>query len=824
MHLPKYNMSVSGTQGTVRRHSFSGGDAKIFSAPLRAARQADVQPSPQPGHATEESETASPSAETQNAKIGEKVTNVRGFSYKNKANNATSGDSPFNAHEASELNDIVNSLDSASTYLNKKQCEAINFVSKQVSSETFDKLQAILSDPGSRSSAVDKAKQAFVMLKMLNDSSAKSDTPNTTEIKKDIDFFVDKINKYGLGTKSPFAGSLLQGIRARSSIDDRLNKTAGKLIAEGLSFNADIDGLVESKINAVQDKDIRATLLSKWKGSAFRPSKLVFDKMEETINESRNFHRIDTLLNHQPIQLELFKAFLQHENPGQNNDASKTGSPTPNKGMSNGASERPINYYDFSVNDNSIHITDGSRISLNEAVDPPKGQEEKSPASATERQNVTPVPDKQSDRSTDGQGDSGGQKRPTATTGMSATTTNSNRPSNETQTPSLIEGGHAGFDDIDGPALQREASSTPDINAEPDVRTSVQQKQSQRVGNQDYPKAAHHTSFIGPFSTGRTGAAQFQKYKQSASITSNGGRFDKTNVPPITSSNDADTGINNDAARLGDENPSPHASESRPKKWDIPSPSNFLITSRTGGLQGPAELKRYRQEGNIRNNAKNNTQAGRREPLPGQPPQFGETLTNPKRNAAIVESSEPRPKKWDIPSSSNFLVTTRTGALQGAAEAYRYWRSAPPAQAIDEKQLFGGAAGINKQKSDILIGSHRTGRTGAADFKKYVSNSDASTVSHTQNSQSSIGHGIEPETRQVEITDDGLLADTVPNISASRESSLANRHQVASSGERNPITAAGNTAFKSPFWAGGQGAAAKQAYIEADRSTKKVNR
>lgn len=182
-----------------------------------------------------------------------------------------------------------------------------------------------------------------------------------------------------------------------------------------------------------------------------------------------------------------------------------------------------------------------------------------------------------------------------------------------------------------------------------------------------------------------------------------------------------------------------------------------------------------------------------------------------------------------------------------------------PAQAIRQQQQLNNAAGISKQKFDTYMGPHRTGRTGAADFKKYASDSNASTVSHALNRPGSTGRDAEPLAKAVssstierravnktdaaipvtsgvehtasvsqhkarvepETTNDVLLADSALDISAAREPYLANRHQVASSGEKNTVTAAGNTGYKGLFWTGRQGATAKQSYINTDRFAKK---
>ncbi|QZN94799.1 hypothetical protein [Symbiopectobacterium purcellii] len=298
--------------------------------------------------------------------------------------------------------------------------------------------------------------------------------------------------------------------------------------------------------------------------------------------------------------------------------------------------------------------------------------------------------------------------------------------------------------------------------------------------------------------------------------------------------------------------------------------------------------------------------------------QFATTLSKAKSNAALVQSSEPRSQEGVRPSIEPYIGPNRTGRT-GAAEFKRYWQSAnktiaetdtqagryekalqtrsnpaggenpgerdgsrgnmkahnvfdtqpqkttaAPAQAMRQQPSSMDAAVISTQKSNTYMGPHRTGRTGAADFKKYASNSDASTVGHALNGPGSIGRDaeplakaassstiekravdktdaatpvasgvehaarvsqhkarVEPETMKVETTDDVLAADSASDISAAREPSLANRHQVASSGENKTVTAAGNAPYKGPFWTGRQGATAKQSYINTDGVTKK---
>ncbi|MCW2480420.1 hypothetical protein [Candidatus Symbiopectobacterium sp. NZEC135] len=892
MTFPNKNMIGSGISKPIHPNGlladFNSKIGNKHVASLRSITQARVQFLSQPSQATTASRSSRFSTRTQNADLGTKVRSVRGGLSKSEVKNEKNSASSFNTHDASVFNDVFNSLDSSSTFINKNEHEALDFLRNEVSDKSFDKLQTILADPNNESSAVDKAKQIFVMLKMLSDLSARSDTPNTAGIKEDIKFYVDNINKYGLGIKSPFAGSLLQGERALKNIDDRVNKNAAKLIAEGLNYNAAIDRLVESKINTVQDQNMRATLLSKWKDIAFRPSKQVFDKMEGTINGSSHFHRVDALLNHQPIKLELFKDFLHRENVGQNTDAGKTGTSTPDNGKAKETPGPTYVYYDYSTttNDNSVHFTDKSHLLMKEAANLPKGQKENPPASATasatQHQNVTPVPERQSDRSTDGRGlgESGGLKRSETTTGTSDITVNSNKLSHETQIPPVEVGG-------DGPMLPREASS--DTNTGQNEHTSIQQPQPPIVGN----PGAHQTAYIGPFSTGRTGAAQFQKYKQPASITSDSGQFDKKNASPITPSNDASTGMKNDGAHSRDENinsPDPHVKAGK-------NP-----VSERGGNQALHAASFTRQRA-----------------------QFATTLTKAKSHAAIVQSSEPQSQEETSALRDPYIGLNRTGRT-GAAEFKRYWQSAKktssetdtlagrreplpgrdetalltrsnavgaektveldgskvnekahnlyetpppktttsPAQTIRQQQQLNGAAGISKQKSDTYMGPHRMGRTGAADFKKYVSDSNVSTVNHALNRPGSTERDaeplakavssstiekrvvnktgedtpvtggveyavgvsqhkarVEPETKKVESTDDVLLADSAPDLSAAREPSLANRHQVASSGEKNTVTAVGNTGYKGPFWTGRQGATAKQSYINTDRFAKK---
>ncbi|MCW2488542.1 hypothetical protein J5069_21795 [Candidatus Symbiopectobacterium sp. NZEC127] len=896
MSFSNNTMIGAGISKPIRPNTFpgsvgsKGGNNPVAS--LKTITQAKVQFLPPPGKASVASGSPRLSTRTQNAELGAKVRNVRSGSNKNEAKSENIGASPSNTHDAVAFNNVFDSLDSSLTFINQSENDAMAFLRKDGSIEGLDKFFTVLSKADNDVVAVAKVKQIVVMLKMLSDSSTRSVAPDTAEIKKDIQFYVDNVNKHGLTANSPFAGSLLKGTRVLKDVDARVNKNAAQVIAKGLNHNAVIDRLVESKINMMQDKNQRATLLSKWKDISFRQSKQVFDRMESAINDSSHFHRLDALLNHQPIKLDLFKDFLQRENADQINDTRNTGPSKPDNGMSKETPGPTYIYNDYSTttNDNSVHFTDNSRFSMKEAVNPPNGQEEKSPASATasatQHQNVTNAPEKQSDRDIDTRGHSDEPHGPEAKAGTSDTTANINKPSNETQTPPVTVGGNAGVDDIDGPALPREASLTPDINVELNMRTSVQRAQPPVVGNHGSPVAAHQTTYMGPFSTGRTGAAQFQQYKQSASITADSGRFNKTNASPVTPSNDAGTGVKSDGDRSPDENISnrnPHVKAG----------------------ENPASDRGVNQALNAASFTR-------------QRAQFATTLTKAKSNAAIVQSSEPQSQAGDKPSFDGYIGPNRTGRT-GAAEFKRYWQSAkttmvetntpvgrreplpgtnvteaekPVAldgskanekaqdlsetpsqkattatlstQATRQQPSLTGAAGINQQKSDIYIGPRRTGRTGAADFKKYASDSNAATVSRAPTVQRNTGRDAEPlskevlsntserrvvnntdattpaasgaervvsvtqqkvpvapETTKVETEEDVLLADTVPNASTSKEPSSAKRHDVGSSGDNNRATAAGNAPYKGPFWTGRQGATAKQSYLNTDRVTKK---
>ncbi|MFT8209932.1 MAG: hypothetical protein ACMZI0_03650 [Symbiopectobacterium sp.] len=130
----------------------------------------------------------------------------------------------------------------------------------------------------------------------------------------------------------------------------------------------------------------------------------------------------------------------------------------------------------------------------------------------TLHQNFNDVPERQSARDIDGRGDSKVQKGPDTAAGTSNLGNNSNESASETLTlpATVIE--QDSRDHIDGAALQREADSALDINSEQNVHTSVQQALPPILDNVGSPLVASQTPFIGPFSTGRTGAAQFQKY------------------------------------------------------------------------------------------------------------------------------------------------------------------------------------------------------------------------------------------------------------------------------------------------------------------------
>ncbi len=778
------------------------------------------------------------------------------------------------------INNFFNSLPDSFDFSKKMEQDAVEFWKNKKDIKGFGDFLSVLSAPGSNSQSVQKVKLALVMTQKLHDSCADNDISSIDAIKKDVTFLVDNVNKYKLGFDSPVTGSSRKGFKALKSFNQFMDRISNAAISKGLDYNKEIHIMVMKEIDSVPDSHLRDVLHKKWENGPFRESIRIFEKMENVINATSGFLRAGALFSHQPIKLDLFKDYLKREGGAKTND-DKNDVPV-KKEADAGKENQGVTYI---YNDYSTNVNDFSKVIIGDRVnfkyngnfiikinaDKSKPQKETvfSSTVKTQSQHFDDIPE--------------------TTAGTSDITVNSHKSSNETLTPPVTVGGHAGGDDIDGPELPTETSSTPETNAELNVRTSVPQAQPQRVGNPGSSMAAHQTAYIGPFTTGRTGAAQFQKYKQS----SDSGRVDKKKESPITQSNDAGTGIKSDGIRSRDENvshPNPH----------VKAGENPVSDRGANQALHAASFTRQRE-------------------------QFATTLTKAKSNAAVVQSSEPRSQEGASPAREPYIGPNRTGRT-GAAEFKRYWQPAKktiietdtqagrreplsgrdekalltrsnaagvektveldedkanekahnvfethtqksitsPAQAIRQQQQLNNAAGISKPKSDTYMGPHRTGRTGAADFKKYASDSNASTVSHALNRPGSTGRDaeplakavssstierravnkmdaatpvtsgvehtagvsqhkarVEPETSKVETTDDVLREDSASDISAARESSLANRHQVASSGEKNTVTAAGNTGYKGPFWTGRQGATAKQSYINTDRFAKK---
>lgn len=782
--------------------------------------------------------------------------------------------------DAVAINNFFNSLPHSIDFSKKMEQDAIEFWKSKKNIKGFGDFLSVLSAPGSNNQSVQKVKQALVMIQKLHDSCADNDIYNIDAIKKDVKFLVDNVNEYKLGFDSPITGSSRKGFKALKSFDQFMDRISDKALLKGLDYNKEIHTMVMKEIDSVPDSHLRDVLHKEWENGPFRESIRTFEKMENVIHATSGFQRAGALFSHQPIKLDLFKDYLKREGGPKNND--ETNEVPVKKETDAGKENQGVTYI---YNDYSTNVNDFSKVIIGDRVnfkyhgdfiininaDKSKPQKETAFSSTvkTRSQHFDDIPE--------------------TTAGTSDITVNSNQSPNQTLTPPVTVGGHAGDDDIDGPALPREASSSPDLNAELNVRTSFQQLQPQTVGNPGSSMAAHQTSYIGPFTTGRTGAAQFQKYK----LSSDGERFDKKTASPITPSNDAGTGIKSDGVR-----------------------------SRDGHVSNPNP---YVQAGENPVSDRGANQALHAASFVRQRAQFATTLTKAKSNAAIVQSSEPRSQEGASPSLDPYIGPNRTGRT-GAAEFKRYWQSAKktiaetdtqagrreslpgrdekelltrsnsaggenpverdgskanvkahnafetqpqkpaasPAQAIRQQQQLNGAAGINKQQSYPYMGPHRTGRTGAADFKKYASDSNASTVSHVLNGHSVAERNaeplvnavptntrerravnqtgaairttsggehtasvaqhkvrVEPETTKVEIADDVLPAEVVPDIRVSTAPSLANRHPVASSGEKNTVTAAGNSVYKGPFWTGRQGATAKQSYINTDGFTKK---
>ncbi|MCW2488915.1 hypothetical protein J5069_23860, partial [Candidatus Symbiopectobacterium sp. NZEC127] len=173
MTFPNKNMIGSGISKPIHPNGlladFNSKIGNKYVASLRSITQARVQFLSQPSQATTASRSSRFSTRTQNADLGTKVRSVRGGLSKSEVKNEKNSASSFNTHDASVFNDVFNSLDSSSTFINKNEHEALDFLRNEVSDKSFDKLQSIRADPNNESSAVDKAKQTFVRLKMLSD-------------------------------------------------------------------------------------------------------------------------------------------------------------------------------------------------------------------------------------------------------------------------------------------------------------------------------------------------------------------------------------------------------------------------------------------------------------------------------------------------------------------------------------------------------------------------------------------------------------------------------------------------------------------------------
>lgn len=787
--------------------------------------------------------------------------------------------------DAVGINNFLDSLPNSMVFSEKMEQDAIEFWKSKNDIKGFGDFLSVLSASGSNNQAIQKVKLALVLTQKLHDSYAENDTSNIDAIKKDVKFLVDNVNEYKLGFNSPIAGSSRKGFKALKSFDQFMDRISNQAELKGLDYNKEIHIMVMNEIKSLPDSHLRDVLHKEWENGPFRESIRVFEKMENVINSRSGFLRADALFSHQPIKLDLFKDYLKREGGPKKNDDTKEVPVKKEADAGKGNQGVTYIYNDYSTNINDFSkVIKGDRVNfkyngdfiIKNNADKSKPQKETAFSSTekTQSQHVGDIPE--------------------TTARTSDITANSNKPSNETLTPPVTAGGQAGFDDIDGPALPRAASSTPDINAELNVRTSVQQVQPQIVGNPGSSMPAQQTSFIGPFSTGRTGAAQFQQYKQSP----DSGRFDKKNESPSTPSHDAGTGIKSDGVHSRDKN--------------VSNPNSHL----TAG------------ENPVSDRGAN--QALHAAPFARQRAQFATTLSKAKSNAALVQSSEPRSQEGVRPSIEPYIGPNRTGRT-GAAEFKRYWQSAnktiaetdtlagrreplpgrdekallarlnpaggenpgerdgskgnvkannvfetqpqkattSPAQAMRQQPLSMDAAGISAQKSNIYMGPHRTGRTGAVDFKKYASNSDVSTVGNVLNGSGSIGRDVEPlakavssstierrtvdkkdavtpvtrgvehaarvsqhkarvepETSKVETTDDVLRADSASDsqralFGQSSPGGIFGRKQVASSGENKTVTATGYAPYKGPFWTGRQGATAKQSYINTDGVTKK---
>ncbi|MGK2888106.1 MAG: hypothetical protein ACSLEN_00205 [Candidatus Malihini olakiniferum] len=102
---------------------------------------------------------------------------MRGDVNKNEAHVEDVSYQHISTHDALIFNDILGSLDSSVSFLSKNKEEVMIFLLEKENIKGLDKFFTILSNPNNDPFAVNKIKQIFVMVKMLNKSYIQAGNP-----------------------------------------------------------------------------------------------------------------------------------------------------------------------------------------------------------------------------------------------------------------------------------------------------------------------------------------------------------------------------------------------------------------------------------------------------------------------------------------------------------------------------------------------------------------------------------------------------------------------------------------------------------------------
>lgn len=853
MHFSTTSMNRAGILRTTRPNTFPNNSNKDnYIEFFKNIKQAKEAFSHQRTQSTGGAISSKPPIQVSTPRLGASVKNVRCDVNKNEAHVEDVRSQHIDIHDALIFNDVFSSLDSGFIFLKKSENDAMAFLRKEENIRGLDKFFTTLSTPDNNVIAVAKVKQIFVMLKMLSESYTHDGNPVPAEVKKDIQFYVDSVNKYGLKSKSPYAGSLLKGAGVLKAIDARINKNSAEMIAKGLNYDAAIDRMVESKINTVSDKTLRETLLSKWKDISFRESKRVFDRMESVINGYTHFQRIDALLDHQPIKLDLFKDYLQREGAPQSKGSGNTVASKPDDGISKEVSGPTYIFNDYSTttNDNSIHFNDNSHFVIKENTNQPNEQEVKLPpsamAAATQHQNFTNISGRPSDHDINSGERSNLQGGRGTEVGSANVTNNSGKRVSEIPTPSETITDQEGYDIIDGinsngltenitdenhpsgVVTRGKVDSTLNINAELDARTSVQNIMPPILNNLDASVRKSPRPYLGPFSTGRTGAAQYQQDWQSASVASDS-QLTKKNESLTTLSSQTDPVRNSDRHRLYEDKVGALGSQPLAGKNNVSmnTTANVLtaVSSTRERARGAAVLNRLESNAAMVQSSELSAQESHTYMGPNRTGQTGaaefkrywQSAKTPTAEAKMQRTShkpfsENKPKglleKSSAAAIENIIELGDNNTKEVAPvtpDIHDHKMNIPSSLILAKKEQEDSpkrTAGSNMSTFGSYMGPGRTGRTGVAEFKQYSSSSNAFITDHMQNTQTSTKRDPQHLVREasVRITENEGMKKTDVMAQA---------------------IGAANVPYRGPFWTGRQGAAIKQAYINTDGLTKK---